>query len=60
MNKTRNLDSKNTGHQAEMASKIINVFPYVGLPMNVAQQEYAYTFPVLLLLSNVTPKSLEN
>jgi len=43
-----------------MAPKIINVFPYVGLPMNAAQQEYAYTFPVLPLLSKVKPTSLEN
>jgi hypothetical protein len=60
MNKTQNLDSKNTDHQSEMAPKIINVFPYVGLPMNAVQQEYAYTFPVLPLLSKVTPTSLEN
>jgi hypothetical protein len=39
MNKTQNLGSKNTGHQAEMEPKIINVFPYVGLPMNAARQE---------------------
>jgi hypothetical protein len=40
MDKTQNLDSRKTGHQAEMALKIINVFsPYVGLPMKVAQQE---------------------
>ena len=36
-NKTQNLGSKYTGQQAEMVPKIINVFPYVDLPMNVAQ-----------------------
>jgi len=50
MNKTQNLGPKYTGHQAEMAPKIINVFSYVGLLMKIAQQEYAYTFPVLPLL----------
>jgi len=47
-NKTQNLGSKYTGQQVEMVPKIINVFPYVGLPKNVAQQEYAYNFQYCL------------